>query len=319
MKAMSSQGHHGPIELPLLPLRFHLEGDGALRLAELTGAVRMRGAFGLFFRRLVCPPPWWSRECRSCELWRSCAYPTFFEPAPPAEASRLRLNANVPRPYVFRSAGNDTAFDVTLIGRGCEALPYLILAVRQIGEDGFGPARRRYRLRHVSTREPAPRVVFDSSSPVVHNLAPAVRRRAAREGGRAGERTYRFRTPTILKAEGRVEDVPAFATLVRRARDRVNALSTFFGAGPLDWDFKSMGEQAERVSISAADGRRHSHRRFSHRQRQALDLSGFVGTVRYSGPEEVFRELDTLVETLDEIHVGKGAALGNGWVQEAAE
>ena len=212
----------------------------------------------------------------------------------------------------------DLAFDVTFIGRGCEALPYAVLAVRQLGAVGFGPTRQRFGLRRIVTREPTPRMIFDSSSPVVHNVAPAPAPAAARQDRSPGKRTYRFVTPTILKSCGRVEDVPTYATLVKRARDRVNALSSFFGSGPLDWAFKEIGERAERVSTTTAAGGRVRHGRFSSRQRQLHDLSGFVGEVTYAGPEEVLQDFDSLLSQLDEIHVGKGAALGNGWVQEIA-
>jgi hypothetical protein len=210
------------------------------------------------------------------------------------------------------------AFDVTFVGRGCEALPYAVLAVRQLGIEGFGAARQRFRLRRILTREAAPRVVFDASNSVVHNVAPTPAPAAARRDRSPGRRTYRFVTPTILKAGGQIENVPTYATLVKRARDRVNALSTFFGAGPLDWAFKEIGEKAERVSTAAAAGGRVLHGRFSSRQRQLHDLSGFVGEVTYGGPEEALRQFDPLLSLLNEIHVGKGAALGNGWVQEVA-
>lgn len=307
-----------PIKLPLLSLRFQLEGDGPLHLADLAGAVRMRGAFGLFFRRLVCPPYWWTLDCRSCRLWRTCAYPNFFMPAPPPGADRLRQNADVPRPYVFRSAEADMEFEMTFVGRGCEALPFAIVAVQQLGEEGFGRTRQRYRLHRVTTLEPSPRLVFDAASPVVHNVAQTAPRTGERQDRLAGRRTYRFLTPTILKAGGSVEAVPRYSTLVKRARDRVNALSTFYGAGPLDWSFREIGEKAEKIGIAAVAGGRLRHGRFSGRQHQLHDLSGFVGELTYEGPEEVFSELDPLLSLLDEIHVGKAAALGNGRVKEAA-
>lgn len=34
---------------------------------------------------------------------------------------------------------------------------------------------------------------------------------------------------------------------VQRLRDRVNALATFYGDGPLDLDFKALGQAAERI------------------------------------------------------------------------
>lgn len=305
----------------ILALSFELEADQSLDLDELSGAVRMRGAFGLTFRRLVCPPPYWSRECRTCELWRACAYPTFFEPAPPEDAQRLRANADLPRPYVFSPGEKKNQFDLTLVGRGTEALPYFIVSLRELGAEGFGSTRRRFELSRVVARNGERQVVFSSSdrlvrSPHVSEVLLEIKPPSI-DKPHVDRRTYRFLTPTILKAEGRVEQVPTYATLVKRARDRVNALATFFGAGAFEWDFQAIGEQANRVSTAHVEGGIRAHGRFSRRRGRAHDLSGFVGEVTYEGPSSVLSSFDPLLDLLDELHVGKGAAFGNGKVRRA--
>jgi len=302
------------LNLEVLPLRFILESEGPLKLSDLAGTVRMRGAFGLIFRRLVCPPGWWNRACRSCELWRACPYPMFFEPAPPEGSDRLSKNADIPRPYVFRSAGVDNEFDVTLIGRGSGALPYFVVALRELGAQGFGPVRRRFALERVETRQENPQTIFDRSDNLVRMPRPVSKSHDPPPPSAAGRRRYRFETPAILKSNGVVEEVPTYATLVKRARDRINALSTFFGDGPHEWDFKGMGERAEQVRTASVAGGTRTHGRLSRRRGQFHDLSGFVGEIAYEGPEETFAEFDPLLALLAEIHVGKGAAFGNGRV-----
>jgi hypothetical protein len=111
-------------------------------------------------------------------------------------------------------------------------------------------------------------------------------------------------TPTILKSNGRIERVPTYSTLVKRARDRINALSTFFGEGPYDWDFKGMGERASQVQSVEARGGPQVHGRLSRRRGVFHDLSGFVGEVTYEGPEEVLAEFDPLLTLLDDIRRG---------------
>jgi CRISPR/Cas system endoribonuclease Cas6 (RAMP superfamily) len=125
------------------------------------------------------------------------------------------------------------------------------------------------------------------------------------------EITLRFLTPTTLKAEGEVIAVPQFHQLIKRLRDRVNALASFYCDGALDLDFKALGQQAESVQTVTVDSQwidrtRRTRKGFSQ------DLSGFIGEVTYRGDLGPFLPLLLLGEY---VHVGKNAAFGNGWYQ----
>jgi hypothetical protein len=54
----------------------------------------------------------------------------------------------------------------------------------------------------------------------------------------------RFLTPTELKSAGVIAPRPEFAILFARLRDRISTLRAFYGAGPLEIDFRAMGERA---------------------------------------------------------------------------
>src|SRR5208283_2951076 len=56
-----------------------------------------------------------------------------------------------------------------------------------------------------------------------------------------------FLSPTELIEDGRIAAGLPFVTLMRRLRDRLNALSRFYGGGPLEVDFKLFPEAAKRV------------------------------------------------------------------------
>jgi hypothetical protein len=207
---------------------------------------------------------------------------------------------------------------VTLIGRGAEALPYLIVSLRELGEGGLGVARARFKVAHITTRDAEPKVVFDEEG-IVHStrgrsitLDPS---KLAAFSDATDRRTYSFLTPVLLKTGGMIEEVPSYGTLVKRTRDRVNALSTFFGDGAFEWDFRAMGDDADRVRTVSATGAKHTHSRFSKRRGRTHDLSGFLGEVTYEGPSHVLARFDPLLDAVDDIHVGKGAAFGNGWIR----
>ena len=125
------------------------------------------------------------------------------------------------------------------------------------------------------------------------------------------EITLRFLTPTTLKAEGEVVAVPQFHQLIKRLRDRVNALASFYCGSALDLDFKALGQQAETIQTVALDSRWVDRTRRT-RKGFAQDLSGFVGEAMYRGDIGRFLPLLLLGKY---IHVGKNAAFGNGWYE----
>jgi hypothetical protein len=136
------------------------------------------------------------------------------------------------------------------------------------------------------------------------------------QGCAAHALTLHFLTPTTLKSgstlehDGAIVRRPAFHHILKRLRDRVNALATFYGAGPLDLDFKALGEAAEKVEAVDDQTNWIERSRFSHRRDVPHDLSGFAGRVSFRGELAPFLALLRLGEY---VHVGKNAVFGNGW------
>jgi hypothetical protein len=148
--------------------------------------------------------------------------------------------------------------------------------------------------------------------------------------------TVRFLTPTLLRADGKVIHSPQFHHLFKRVRDRINALSTFFGDGPLDADFKGLGEQAEKVRTVSSQIEWVERFRTSSKTHQRHELSGFVGECTYEFPEpdachserseespqscdqeSAISNLELLKWLIagELLHAGRHAAWGNGWYE----
>jgi hypothetical protein len=92
-----------------------------------------------------------------------------------------------------------------------------------------------------------------------------------------------FLTPTELKSDGEVVDWLEFRVLFARVRDRVATLRKFYGAGPLDIDFRGLGERAALVKLVDQRIERIDVERRSSRTGQTHSLGGFVGEVGYEG------------------------------------
>jgi hypothetical protein len=230
----------------------------------------LRGAFGTVFRRIACAPdcPGLSGgNVRECQRRESCAYARIFEPASVGKGpSGL---GDWPRPFVFRAAHLDGTtvgpeegfwFDVNLFDTRDPPLRYFVLAFQQLAHAGLGPRRGRAKL--VSTEK------LDRVS-ILLDDAPADVRSLRVE----------FKTPTELKGG----DQPEFGVLFARSRDRIGTLRALYGSGPLEIDFRGMGERAHAVRMTRCELHHVEVERRSSRTGQAHGIGGFVGVAEYEG------------------------------------
>jgi hypothetical protein len=128
--------------------------------------------------------------------------------------------------------------------------------------------------------------------------------------------TVRFLTPTHLTFDGQIVKQPEFHHLFKRVRDRVNALSSFYGGGPVGADFKGLGERAEKVQTVSSKIEWVERFRTSSKTHQRHELSGFVGECTYEFPPDnsEISNLELLKWILagELCHVGKHCTWGNG-------
>lgn len=104
---------------------------------------------------------------------------------------------------------------------------------------------------------------------------------------------------------------PEFHHVFKRLRDRINALCTFFGEGPLDCDFRGLGERSEKIRAVSVRTDWVERFRTSSRTHQRHELSGFVGEATYEGELGEFLPWLALGEFL---HLGKHTAWGDGCI-----
>jgi CRISPR-associated endoribonuclease Cas6 len=254
----------------------------------------LRGAFGNSFRGIVCSPDCpGARECPSRE---SCDYARIFEPAASAGGpSGLR---DRPRPFVFRASyldgktiqdGERFWFDVHLFETRNPPLEPLSLAFGRLAKEGLGPLRGRADLVSVEQR------------PISIALEA--------NGQEARFLRVEFLTPTELKTGDRLAERPEFEMLFARARDRVSALRTLYGAGPLEIDFRAMGERAATIRMTRCKLRQVKVERHSSRTGQVHGIGGFVGAAEYEG---ALTEFLPYLEAAQWTGIGRHCGWGNG-------
>lgn len=94
--------------------------------------------------------------------------------------------------------------------------------------------------------------------------------------GPANRVRVHFLSPAELKPAGE----PDFGRLFSRVRDRIATLRTLYGAGPLEIDFRAMGERARAVKMTRCDIH---HQRIRRATGPKHPLGGFLGEADYEG------------------------------------
>lgn len=318
--------------------RFRLVPEQPLEVSAFNKGNTLRGGFGHAFRKLCCIPE--CKEARFCPLAATCPYKAVFEPSPPVGSERLAKNQDIPRPFVFRAPpttqtrfqeGEAFEFGLVLVGRAVDYLPYFVLSFRELANEGMGLNRAKCALERVervdgSENGLAPAngeagLVYSKDSGVFQStetpglddyLGSRLQQFHSSNGDQSPQKiTIRFLAPTFLRADGEVVRRPDFHHIIKRLRDRINALCTFFGNGPLDLDFRGLGERAEKVRTSSTRIDWVERFRTSSKTRQRHELSGFVGEATYEGNLSEFLPWLALGEL---VHIGKHTAWGNGQV-----
>jgi hypothetical protein len=212
------------------------------------------------------------------------SYARRFAPEYAGGPSGLR---QAPRPFVFRAAhlagvsiaaGTSFEFDINLFETRDEAVDLFARAF----EARFGSTR-------IETREIL-------RLPVRYEGSPVDRLR------------IRFLTPTTVK--GALNNSGAeFGPLLSRIRDRISTLRALYGGGPLELDFRSLGERAARVAMTRCELQQIEVSRTSRATGYTHPLGGFVGVAEYQGE---LGEFLPYLEIARWTGVGRQTVWGNG-------
>jgi len=152
-----------PRHLPLAisVYRFTIEALAPMRLPAYKGGV-LRGGLGKALKHMVCFQPR-TPTCEGCPLCIQCPYAYLFETPLPPDAPVLRTYKRIPQPFVLEppldkrtlyEAGERLSFNLVLIGRAGDYLPYFLVAFQELAKRGLGRERAPYRLLEVCAVHP---------------------------------------------------------------------------------------------------------------------------------------------------------------------
>ncbi len=121
----------------------------------------------------------------------------------------------------------------------------------------------------------------------------------------------RFVTATELKGAN-PGDPAAFPVLFARIRDRVSTLRRLYGAGPVEADFRGMGERARNILTVRTNLTERRVFRRSSRTGEVHGIGGFEGSVEYAGD---LAEFAPWLRAACWTGVGRHTVWGNGEIE----
>jgi hypothetical protein len=250
----------------LYPLRFRFVASETIHFPHGQSANILRGSFGRILKKLSCAPD--CQDAKICEQRAACAYARLFEPASANGDGPSGLR-DWPRCFVFRashldgvtiSSGESFQFNLNLFETREPVIERIADAFAELARQGLGPTRTKAILEGLEGRDI-----------LRFGFAPCT----------CQSRRIRLRFLSATELKGMQS--PDFGGLFARVRDRISTLRRLYGAGPLDIDFKGLGERAHLVKMTRCEIEQVNAERFSRRTGRSHPMGGFVGFAEYDG------------------------------------
>lgn len=218
--------------------------------------------------------------------------------------------------------GDTLCFELTLIGKSIDFLPYFIYTFDELGRMGIGKGKGKYQLEEVRAIQVGERSkVKDEEAMLIYSGKDKTLRNNFRVltvdhigafNFSSSTLHLNFITPTRLKYDGQLSPNLEFHILIRNLLRRTSLLSYFHCEKQLDLDFKGLIEEAKGVKVQKGNLRWVDWERYSNRQDTKMKMGGFIGSVTFEGDLEPFLPFLLLGE---HVHVGKGTSFGLGKYQ----
>jgi len=299
-------------KLTFARFRFITRVETPMRLPAYKGGT-LRGGFGYALKRTICV--YGRANCNDCMLKEKCVYSYIFETSPPEDSKFLRNFSDIPHPFIIEppldgrtiyNPDDQLIFDVILIGKAIELLPYMIISFEKLGEVGLGRDRGQFMILSVKSGEIE---VYNGEekrlSTEFHiNKASGFVKKLTDH-----QISLNFLTPARMKYNEKLTDQPDFHILIRSLLARISSLAYFHCGITPDFDPKEILSAAETVSVEGNNTYWQDWQRYSTRKQYEMKLGGIMGQVTYVGEIEHFIPLLMLGEY---IHVGKGTSFGLG-------
>ena len=258
------------------------------------------------------------------------AYDQIFNTKPPKDINYWKKASNIPRPYVIsppletkelHTPQDIITFDLNLIGKAIDYLPYFVFSAHQFARHGVGKKiggkRGRCFLERVETLntsdgEWSKPIYFGRNQTFCnepHTITVQDLLQSCDESKK--ELTLEFVTPTQIRHEGNpVFEQLNVEILIKSLWRRIAPLATYHCGAKLDLDPRELVSNAIKdLNITQSDLTWHKATKYSQRQDAHIWMDGFKGRLKLEGSLQRYLPL-LLAGTL--VQIGKHTTFGLG-------
>ena len=311
------------VALSLTHLRIDLIAHSQIHLGGYQAGERLRNCLANVMLRATCaenprqakPDPEHAAHCPVC--WMLAA-----EVEPGVVRRAYSLVPPIP-PISVVVPGESFSFTLTLFGDGFRFLPYLVLALPEMGREGVGPGRGQFDLRAIWAVDPLTKQVEPVLSPgdnLVHIPSIPVNWEGVQASSKKAlsllenDNTLliQFLTPTRLIDEKKLVKTPDFGVFFRRLLNRIDDLGQqFANHAPRNLDeVHYLHTLADQVRLVDSKVEWVDVMGSSSRTQRKTPMGGFIGTTTYRSKD--WRTLIPWLILGQGIQVGKLTVKGNG-------
>lgn len=301
-----------PAELWFREYRFTLRPKEVFSLPDYKGSA-LRGMFGKALRGVVCAAK--RPSCSACLVRLQCVYAYLMESPIPEDHPYSRKYKTAPHPYIIEpplirrqhfGPESRVQFGLTLIGKAGEYLPYCTYALSEAGRlrSGFEVERVEaldivggfWEIYNSQDRKLLPHDNVISSSFFL------------KKGRACRKLTLVFETPVRIKEKDLLSQELPFDLLAKRLYERACLLAHFHCGAGLDV-LEAPAEAFNGVETVKSGLRWTAIKRYSHSQKEEMNLDGWAGEITYAG--DLGRHLPLLLLG-EHLHIGKNTTFGLG-------
>jgi len=275
----------------------------------------LRGGFGINLKRQCCRK---AEMCkRECEQPDKCVYGAIFE-TPLTDISILGKVEKAPRQFslfpitqglFLLEPDEELSFLWTIWGKTHDYFPYCVLAWAAFGRSGIGINRSPAVLLKIEDTFSGEIVYSDEDRRIIE---PTLREFNIEKDNTASSVKIETLSPLRLKHKNRLLGknepkefvLPAevlFFHLLRRIQTLFNSVD--------DKIIPSLYELLDEVKECSSSFRWQEIRRYSHRQKQSLQMGGVMGKIVWKSLPSIWVQLLKIGEY---IQIGKGTTMGMG-------
>lgn len=296
------------LEIPYVKLRFHTQIVSDTRMPASKVAA-LRGGLGEMLLRQNCIC---GRNCGTCRFQESCivmhTFYSYMPKKPPYVTGKesvgylIECNDSTEE---FRE-GSDFNFSLVLFGESVVFFNLFFQAFLQLGIEGIGKWKARFRLKEVRNTEEKPIVCkgkVDMGLYKIENLADYVLGRKKELQAEGELYTMRFITPLSMKYQQNYMRKFYSEALINGVARRIQMLNYYMGQETEIPDFITYPvitkQMAHHVTV----------KRYSSTQNTSMILHGIIGQIIFAEMTEECLECLLAGEIL---HMGKNISFGFG-------